>query len=1430
MKPAPRVPPASDVPNADDSAFSRLLAWFAAERPHLLSRRLADALFTLASHPNTRQAIEARVTQSGADPTTITVREALSSAPLRALLIGARVHTMFAATLRNWAVAGAVVSPADPILPGVGSERLEAWARRNRVPDRPYMPLAGLPDLDTASWGWTLSNPETTISGAICAAPATGSRRSVWAPPPGLVKRAIEWLQQEARTQLPDPVEPFPEEGDPHSRRFRARLDELRGRLRAEVVPRAPAAEPWSVVVESHQEQIVGSSVGPWPCAGRRGSVAIGLNLQDADVPLTLRCACPNRTGARCAAGLSFLDALRGSLSAPEPGPAARAIRDTLSTPVWLRALRELDQALSVFNDTDDAPIGWIVKGEGTRRALRACRVREKKRGEGVKLDFTTQVRGHPRATFQDEKVAALTQVDSYYLKDSHLLVALETLQGHPHVFDEDRRPLQIVTGVGQLCFRSQALPSAVEVGDDELREIEVVLQIGPATLPISEAVVNTGFVEHRVGDTIYLFRLDEATVRAANALQRLGSRFPAEAAAELLPRLGQLANRTSLRMEGLGDTERCDAPTSPIVLLQRRVDGGLSVRVGVRPHESMPVIEAGLGDAQLWRGTTTGLIHITRDLDAEVLATADLCGQLGIDGTTEQIIPLGEPLLDLLDRLRQMGDTVTVEWNGSPTRLHRAVKGRDLKVQLGDQRDWFGVSGSVETEGGPIPLGELLAALRERRAWVAVGEDGWARIDEALRERLARLAAASRNVRGKEELSPLHAEVVEALREEGVQVDADREWAARVSRMREAMSSDPALPAGLQATLRPYQLEGYRWIQRLAAWAGGAVLADDMGLGKTLQALTVLQARAALGPALVVAPTSVGFNWLREAAAFTPELRVRSQRGAERYVDPATLGPGDVVVTSYDLLIRDIDRLRIPWATLVLDEAHAVKNPDTQRARATREINADLRLALTGTPMENRLSELWSLFSVVLPGLLGPWESFRERYATPIERDRDPVAQANLSRIVRPFLLRRLKSEVARELPDRMEVRVDVELTAEERRLYELVRQASVQALQDQDPSTPPQQRRFQVLAAITRLRQLSCHPKLVDPASEVPSAKLARLVELCEELKAEGRRALVFSQFTEHLSLAREALTEAGFSMRNIEGSTPEKQRRDEVTAFQAGEGDLFLLSLKAGGTGLNLTAASDVILLDPWWNPAVEDQAADRAHRIGQTRAVTIWRLVARGTIEEQILKLHAAKRDLVSGVLDGTAAGGALGVDELLALLDGETPSVQPTEPVARAPRLAPPPAPVPVPAPAPVLAPAPVPAPAAPPAPAPAPTPAPSPPRTESVPVIVPLVVDTDTEEGRARLLAAYGEHLQVELEAGRIRSSARSSAWNPLSRVADWAEKYGGWTLESLSDYRDAYLQEAELDGSDGPASDKRTAPTAVARFLRWANEQAGRA
>ncbi len=453
----------------------------------------------------------------------------------------------------------------------------------------------------------------------------------------------------------------------------------------------------------------------------------------------------------------------------------------------------------------------------------------------------------------------------------------------------------------------------------------------------------------------------------------------------------------------------------------------------------------------------------------------------------------------------------------------------------------------------------------------------------------------------------------------------------------------EAALPSDLPVELRHYQRQGVRWLGFLRKARLGALLADDMGLGKTLQALCAIEQ-----PALVVAPTSVVFNWAAEAARFRPSLKVCVYHGPGRQLDPKA----DLTLTSYALLRLDAEKLAAArWKTVVLDEAQSIKNPDSQVARAAYRLQGEFRLALTGTPVENRLEELWSELHFLNPGLLGGRSDFDERYAQPIAQGTDGAA-SRLRERIRPFVLRRLKREVAPELPPRSEVVLHCVLSEEERAVYEAVRAATrtdVLARLSQGGAGV-----LAALEALLRLRQACCHPSLVPGQSAESSAKMEVLLESLEEAAADGHKSLVFSQWTSLLDLIEPHLSRSGIDFCRLDGAT--RDRGEVVSRFQGQGGPpVMLISLKAGGAGLNLTAADHVFLVDPWWNPAVEDQAADRAHRIGQDKPVFVHRLVAKDTVEERILALQGAKRALAEAALSGASQAAGLTREDLMELL-------------------------------------------------------------------------------------------------------------------------------------------------------------------------------
>jgi superfamily II DNA or RNA helicase len=617
-------------------------------------------------------------------------------------------------------------------------------------------------------------------------------------------------------------------------------------------------------------------------------------------------------------------------------------------------------------------------------------------------------------------------------------------------------------------------------------------------------------------------------------------------------------------------------------------------------------------------------------------------------------------PMLDALPDVR-------VEVIG-PKPAYRELDGHpDVTITAVEslKRDWFDLGIVVNMNGYRIPFGPLFMALAKGQKKLLMVDKTYLRLDHPAFDRLRELLDEAGTLDEWEtglRISKHQVSLWSDLDDLADESVAAESWRAAIAALRDVESVDPTpLPAGVDAALRPYQKAGFDWLAFLWRHRLGGVLADDMGLGKTLQTLALMaharETDAASRPFLVVAPTSVVSNWVDEAARFTPGLTVRPVTATQAKSGTSLhhLAAGaDVVVTSYTLFRLDFEHYQAEtWGALVLDEAQFVKNHASKLHACARELDVDFTLAITGTPLENNLLELWSLFDLVAPGLFPSATRFAEKYQRPIERGIDPRMLAQLRRRIRPFLLRRTKEAVAPELPEKQEQVLHVELAPAHRHLYDTVLQRERQKLfgliDDLDRN------RFIVFRSLTLLRMLSLDATLIDDAhASVPSSKLEVLVENLGEVVAEGHRSLVFSQFTSYLAKVAARLDAAGIAYEYLDGST--RKRGEVISRFREGEAPVFLISLKAGGFGLTLTEADYVYLLDPWWNPASETQAIDRTHRIGQTHPVNVYRLVASDTIEEKVMALKEQKAKLFDAVLDDDALfSQALTADDIRGLL-------------------------------------------------------------------------------------------------------------------------------------------------------------------------------
>ena len=924
------------------------------------------------------------------------------------------------------------------------------------------------------------------------------------------------------------------------------------------------------------------------------------------------------------------------------------------------------DEALPAIAAAPEQRIGWSFQMDTQGLTLDAMLQQKKKRGIG----FTKGRKVSPEKLRTDRKLP-ISKADQRVVDCIELIQERYYSSGHYELSPMDA--LDALVGEenvllnGQLCRVTRGTPVLMlGTKDDGLLGFQLV---SPWKEGRDMAVLfkpsQMATVDAPHGRICYS-QCDESSISAIRTLLSVPP-FSTDSLDEVLKQIDVIRPFVSIRLPESVGGPIVKESTKPVVILRSRSDGKLDYGIRVRT-ESGKLKRPGAPMLVCIEKRGGKRVQLVRDADAEHAMATQLLQSLGLTNEDENwfgTLDDFQAALHVIERLQSGDLDVEVLWDkGSekPIKVLGSLSSKNVRVDIASKRNWFGITGECKFGNQSMPLTELLANLPTGDEtigdFISLGDGGWAKINDKLRERLKRLRDATHSERKALRFDATAAPAIRDLIEDDVEIRATKAWEKSLKRFAKAESLVPTVPENLDANLRDYQIEGYQWLSRLAAWGVGGILADDMGLGKTLQALAVLLDRAADGPALVIGPTSVGFNWVREAQRFAPDLDVHLYRETDRADFLSSVGPGTLVICSYGLALRDAESLAaVDWNTMVLDEAQAIKNSRSKTSRAIASIDADWTVALTGTPVENHLGELWSLFQVVSPGVFGGWEQFRSRYATPIEKMNDEDARNSLAARLQPFVLRRTKSEVLTELPPRTEMNLYVDLSPAERAEYEKVRLAAIGEIDEIESLPQVQDQRFKILAMLTRLRQISCHAGLVNKNWTDSSAKLDQLCQTLESLREEGHRALVFSQFTSHLALIRKAMDERGFTYEYLDGSTPAKARQVAVDRFQDGDANAFLISLKAGGTGLNLTAADYVIHMDPWWNPAVEDQATDRAHRYGQDKPVMVYRIVARGTIEEEILALHESKRDLVAGVMKGTQAAAKLTNEDLMRMMRG-----------------------------------------------------------------------------------------------------------------------------------------------------------------------------
>ena len=782
------------------------------------------------------------------------------------------------------------------------------------------------------------------------------------------------------------------------------------------------------------------------------------------------------------------------------------------------------------------------------------------------------------------------------------------------------------------------------------------------STIPDSVVTVDDNGVYH-----VIAMSPDQRVV--IDGMLRTGA-IPSSALATLRQTLEKLDGLVELHTD-LADLGRMEEKEGSPVLAVRVKPSGDDYEMTV---QAAPLIDGlarfspGEGGASVYDTLDGHTVAVRRDLVSEYenydLLRSFFETEIGVPYESYQTahFSASEHLLALMSFVHDNPQAFFMEWpEGEILKFKDSSEFKDVDISVTTNVNWFEVEGSVTLSGKKRTLEEILEMWKDSdvEGYLRVGEREYAKMSKTLQKHLAAISELGKPDR-KGRISVPTVQVgtlAKVLGDEGgLHAEMDEGFKGLLARMEAAYESSPELPEGLNATLRDYQMQGYQWMVRLDSWGAGACLADDMGLGKTVQALAFLLHKKDSGPSLVVAPKSVVPNWASEAERFTPSLKVTvlnevSDRKAalEGAVD------GELFLVSYGVLVTSVDILKaVTWNVVCLDEAHQIKNRTTRMSQAAMALNAGSRVILTGTPVQNHLGELWNLMQFVNPGLLGTWTHFKDKYINGPEMD--DYKREMLKGLTQPFILRRTKEEVLGELPDKVSYEHMVHLSGDEMAVYENARQLLEVKYKKNKTRTERamvQDVKVEFFAELTRLRLMANAMELVNSGWKGGSSKVDALKDILSTLMDSGdNRVIIFSQFTSFLEIIGRMLVKQGYKYLYLDGSTPLKERSMLVTKFQSGLCPIFLVSLKAGGLGLNLTAANYVIIADPWWNPAIEKQAEDRAHRMGQERAVTVIRLVAQHTIEEKILRLHETKRELSDAILEGTDRSFKLSMDDVL----------------------------------------------------------------------------------------------------------------------------------------------------------------------------------
>lgn len=851
-----------------------------------------------------------------------------------------------------------------------------------------------------------------------------------------------------------------------------------------------------------------------------------------------------------------------------------------------------------------------------------------------------------------DRKIASASRSYSYY--SIYARYAIPQLVGSDRVFYDKNKGRQPVEIAEEKPF----------VAIEKVKNGFVI----KTNVPMRSEYSETGdqYVIRRDDKTHFtVFKLTDFERETINTLIALG-KFPTHAEPALCQFLKQISNKVEVHsdlLEGGSSLEKKEGLSRLMLrIVPNKEDFSMSVLA--QPLEGGKIrLMAGIGQDIVFDEANGIRYQVIRNLEAEKAYFNEIKGfvqaQLHTTLNTYQAELSPDELLSLLEFVSDKADRFQMEWpEGKQLNLKAKLSKSSFNMQLTSKENWFEVEGNVQIGNDLVSAMDFLNLISQgiyNERYIKLNETDYIALSENLAKYLRRLEGLTQQSHGKSRI-PFYqvGALAEIVNGTNGSIGKDKGMDTLMEKIDKAAKMKIAIPKQLKAQLRDYQREGFEWMVRLSAWGAGACLADDMGLGKTVQTIAFLLYKAAKGPSLVVCPASVMLNWANELSRFAPSLDIKIlNESADRDTMLSHAKAYDIVLTTYGLLVREEKALTAnEWNIICLDEAHTIKNRGTKMSAAAMKLKSQNRVILTGTPIQNYLSELWNLFQFLNPGLLGTFDSFMKKYIIPIEQDSDKERQRQLKRMITPFLLRRTKAEVIEELPEKTDITLHISLDNKETAAYETMREAAEQALQSEDKVD------VNTLAQITKLRQAACAISLVQKNWNFEDSKVIAAVDLVSDIVEAGNSVLVFSQFTSFLTMVKAEIEKriGKNKLFYLDGSTTIRKREKMVADFQHGAVPVFLISLKAGGLGLNLTSANYVIHLDPWWNPAIEQQATDRAYRIGQNKNVTVYHLISENTIEEKILRLHQTKRDLADSLLSDSNVSRAMTIEDLRYLVE------------------------------------------------------------------------------------------------------------------------------------------------------------------------------